>query len=327
MARVGVWPFLQGLMLSVLVGAGCVAFLNWWQSPFAAFHPFLPPISQRQPGAVLEADREMQMRWLLQQAQSASAHTLLIGSSQMLIGMDTCASPSVGRLGLFFLTDAEIVKLLHVILPRLAAPTTFVIQEGLVTPEAPPSTNGRLRRLWRDLLSQETTQASLMNLYMSLVPGRPPCAALEYSLNVPNAKSPAVIHKLLSDLGTHLAPPSALSDVLHAVEPSCARFHHTVVIVKLPVMFTPAEEPELMAMEARQRQVAHDALAAFNSRGTGCKVLFRDFATPYTQANAAHGADPADWYDPLHFKPELGQKLLHALLATAQDSPDGTAGR
>lgn len=320
--RTGARRFLLGASLAFLIGFCSVAFLNWWQNPFYAFRQLLPHISERPPGAILGADRERQMRWLIREGNQVSAGTLLIGSSQMLIGMDTCSYPQTKRLALFFLTDDEIARLLRADVPTLKQRTTFVIGRGISAEATAPPPLTRLHALWRDLFGQQATHTSLLNLYQSIVPGPRPCAVVDYSTHVPDALSPETIDKTLRLVNEHLAPASALQGIFNAIEPSCRGLHHDIVLVHLPIMFSPHDVPALLLLEQQQSRLAQDSVDAFNHRNTGCSARFRDLATPYTMANQISGPDHDHWFDTLHFKPDLGRTFLRTILAPAEDTAD-----
>ncbi|MGI4854526.1 MAG: hypothetical protein ACRYF4_10840 [Janthinobacterium lividum] len=317
--------FLSGVLCAFLVGMGVVAFLNWWQNPFYAFEPALPHLSERPPGAILGADRERQMRWLIRQGEHLDADTLLIGSSQFLMGMDTCQYPKMKRLALFFLTDDEITRMLAATVPNLHTQTTFLISRGLVAPRASPPSVGKLHALWRDLFGQQATYTSLLNLYGSIAPGPRPCAVVADAATAPDAKSPEMIRKTLEVAARHIAPPTALADIFATIEPQCSRLHHRIVILHMPILFSPSDVPALLSLTQQQAVMAREAVAAFNQRHTGCVASFQDLATQYTLQNQQNGPDQADWMDSLHFRPELGQKFLTRILAGAGDGSGTTA--
>ena len=318
--------FLSGVACAFLTCMCAVAFLNWWQNPFYVFEPRLPHISERPPGAILGADRERQMIWLMRQGEHTNADTLLIGSSQFLLGVDTCAHPKIKRLALFFLTDEEIARLLTATVPKLHAQTTFLISRGLAAPKSSPPSMGRLHARWRDLLGQQATSTSLLNLISSIAPGPRPCAVVTGPHTEPDALSPEVIRKTLEVSSQRIASPSALAAIFAAIEPQCSRLHHRIVIIHMPILFSPSDVPLLLSLTQQQAAIAHDTVETFNKRQTGCTASFEDLATEYTLENQQNGPDKNDWTDSLHFKPELGKKLLSKILAGASTGQATSTG-
>lgn len=318
--------FLAGVACAFLTCMCAIAFLNWWQNPFYAFEPRLPHISERPPGAILGADRDRQMIWLMREGKHTDADTLLIGSSQFLLGVDTCAHPNMKRLALFFLTDDEIASLLTATVPDLHGQTTFLISRGLVAPKSSPPSMGRLHARWRDLLGQQATSTSLLNLVRSIAPGPPPCAVVMKPHTEPDALSPEIIRETLEVASQHIAPPSALAAIFAAIEPQCGQLHHRIVIIHMPVLFSTGDVPLLLSLTQQQAAVARDIVEAFNRRNTGCTASFEDLATEYTLDNRQNGPDKTDWMDSLHFTPDLGEKLLTQILAGANGNQSASRG-
>lgn len=313
--------FLFGALCAFLAGLCLVAFLNWWQNPFYAFEPVIPHLSERPPGAILGADRDRQMRWLIRQGVNADASTLLIGSSQFLMGIDTCGQPKMKRLALFFLTDDEIARLLAATVPRLHAQTTFLISEGLSAQQPLPPPLSRLHALWRDLFGQQVTHTSILNLYQSMAPGPRPCAVLPGAATAQDAMSQQMIEKTLQVAEQHIAPPSALAGIFAVIEPQCSRLHHKIVILHMPILFSAVNVPTVLSLEQQEAAVARNAVDDFNGRHTGCTASFQDLATQYTLANQQDGPDQDEWIDSLHFKPRLGHKFLMEILAGETAGP------
>ena len=182
------------------------------------------------------------MRWLVHEGQRATGDTLLLGTSQVLYGVDTCAYPHMQRLALYALSLGETTQFLQTAGPQLRTPMTLLIQQNLgASLQYSPNARYGQKPTWRDLLDRPTTQVSVANLVASLEgASRPACAAVAYDLAPgPLEFSPEHTRAALERQSMDPADPAPLSNLLSALKPICPRVHPTVVLFTAPTYFTP----------------------------------------------------------------------------------------
>ncbi len=119
---------------------------------------------------------------------------------------------------------------------------------------------------------------------------------------------------------------SGIGEILDALAPACHRFHSTIVLFTLPVLFTPAKAPELLSILDHRIRATRLAADSFASRDCGCRVVICNLDATYTQKHFAQGPPRAQWQNVFHFKPALGQELLKTIIAAANHPEDSRSG-
>ena len=307
--------FVIAAVLVFVLSLCALMLLNWIENPFGAFQvPIKPHINDRQSVAFYTADRDQQMRWLVHASRLATSRTLVLGTSQLLYGMDTCAYPDMQRLTLYALQMHEVAQLLALDGPTLRAPLTLLIQDTLGerysqvtrTPEDDKTPK------WKDLLDSQATQVSLLNLGASLSADRPSCAAIPFNLPGRIDLSPEHTRAVMQEQSKHLADPTGLNEVLAAMMPICHRLHPRVVIFTLPIYFNAEAAPGLHQFFEQNALSSRRAIEMFNQQTDECSVTFIDLATSYTEKHP-EGVSQQDWFDQIHFKPSVGNQLLETI--------------
>ncbi len=307
--------FLLGILLALLLGLGGVAWLNWWVNPILAFdHPPPPRLVGLQSTALLKASRSQQIRVLIRQARHADGKILLLGASQSLYGMETCSTPNLQRLSLLGLNDAEVVQILTAAIPALRSPTQIFIVRGIPGKAPPLAVDHGIEAWWEQLFRGRTTQLSVLDLLAARAPAPlQACAPLPYDLAPSDFAVDTPFVRSLRALNDQLEA-AAMQGLVQSILPLCRTLRHRMVLVTLPLFFTSDMAPDLkVAMDnIDHRTVAN--LPSVNGAPAQCEVSTRDLALPYLQQYQTQGAPPSDWYDAVHFKPALGQRLLKEML-------------
>ncbi|WP_263143880.1 hypothetical protein [Pseudomonas sp. RIT-PI-AD] len=319
------WRFVCALLATLGIGLAALATLNGLANPFGRFDQPLRPGFNDTPSATFYAsERAAQLRWLTRQAQHAGDQDLLIGTSHVLFGMETCALPRLRRLALLRLSLAEVGALAPV-LAATPRPRTLSIELGMADANTVTPVPASGAPLWRELFGWEATRVSLATLWRSRYPTRrEPASSGACASEVHPGQwghEDAEVAKLIAALRSPAqlaAQQRALGQLVQALAPACARHAQRLRLFSLPVYASPAFLPALLDAQRRAAGASRRTLRDYQRLFPGCRLEFRDLATPYTRKGLESGGiDRADWLDWHHFRPALGADLLRALQADA----------
>lgn len=324
-ARDGVRAFLLGGLATLGLGALLLGSLNAWVNPFGFFDgPPRPGVNDVPPLAFQQAPRARQMRWLARRAGEIVDGDVVVGTSRVLYGLDTCDAPELHRLALVSLSLREMAALA----PFLnAAPGVRGLSFELSAPgdavEMPAEGPGAWRQA---LFGWSTTQAAVATLWSSRreAPRRDGRCASDVHPVIWNPRmSPAEralaseqLIASLEDDALLARQQAALGELLEAYGPACARRGQRLRLFALPAYAPPARIAALLHGQRRQAEATEATLARYRARYPGCAMSWLDLASAYSQAHGDEAGMPLeDWRDAKHFTARRGAAFVQALLA------------
>lgn len=273
----------------------------------------------------------------------AEIETYLLGTSRTRWGNDTRHNPEILNLAIDGATNCMIDNLLVGLLQNSTRPHVYLVdtmggREGL---------NAALEgRLVPQLLSAGTTKSSLLHLAEQIRnPAKPNAdSAIE---NIPPLDLPPGEQgsdKIIFDFLHHTLPiqPHSRATITQRIQrlQELPVPHHALVIyydgLHSPTSLSdPLIHHALQARTSLWRQVmAERNVAQLNAPAPsstevtppGVTVIYTSLATPADWEDSVPQEvwAPANWWDPLHFKPVAGHRLLERLLIFAAETQQST---
>ncbi|TRX75183.1 hypothetical protein [Pseudomonas mangiferae] len=317
--------FLLAGLAVLLPGLLALGLANAWLDPFGYFgRPLRRGLTDVPSTAFDQAPRPQQLRWLAQRARETPAAEVLVGTSRLRYGLDTCAAPGVQRIALLALSLREMTWLAPALAdaPGLRSLSFELSVPGEPVASADPGASGLgdPAELRRQLFGWTATQVGLTTLWRSRAAafdGRCGVDVRETDWRPDHPGKALGSDRLIAlshDAAALVEQQRALGELLEAYGPGCASRGQRLQVFTLPA-YVPRERLALLLQaQERQAEAMEAVLARYRPRYPGCTLALLDLASPYTRAYR-DGLPAEDWRDGSHFAPARGAAFLAALRA------------
>ncbi len=252
------------------------------------------------------SDRDGTVQRLSRYLRESDPQTVILGTSHIVQGLNTCVLPGVGKAGMELMNLNEAAAIIDPLFSSSRAASTLIVDLGILGQEEnPPVPNLSSRIMWAYDLSH----------IKRLMLGRsaPLCDARSGRTSAAD-RSDEELRINREKLAKRFSVQDQVADMdlfLKALTPMCRRKQMTVALVTLPLLETQAVPPEIQ----RAEQVYRDGIGqAVQEADIACDLIWMSFLTSDAPELAEQNTDPTLWFDVNHFQPDYGAQLLDRVL-------------